>query len=132
MKKINYVLFALASLFIIIGILQTSTIFHEYSHYQDYKHLDLEDEHICLYAFPVNQSLIKTFLGIQGHYSFSYKQSQEQEVDYISSYTEIRAYLISFTIVSIGIVCWTFIINLFFKCRELEYQIEVLKWKQKN
>jgi hypothetical protein len=129
MKKINYFLFALASLFIIIGILQTSTIFHEYSHYQDFKHLDLEDEQICLYSFPVNQSLVTTFLGVRGYYGFSHKQSQEQEIDYIISYTEIRAYLISFIIVSIGIICWSFMIDLLFKCRELEYQLEVLKWK---
>jgi len=92
MKKRYFFIFFLLSLFA-VSIL--SITIHEYSHYLDFKQANVTTKEICILNLPTNLSNFDLNSGI-GYNSFEYDMKNEELVQDINKYTEIKAYAISF------------------------------------
>lgn len=104
-------------LFAMIGAGQVAIIVHEYSHYNDYKELNVTDNQMCGLVLPTNISKWSNWSYFEeqpaGYYEFYINSSNptiEKKYEQISSYTEVKAYIISALVFIFFMICY-FIIN---------------------
>ena len=110
--------FSVVILFSFIGLLLSSIIIHEYSHYFDYRG-KVVDEEICGLSLPKiteNSFNLNTVLGF---YSFSYNQKDSKEIQEIGKTTEIKAYFLNFIIFLAFDICLAIVVIQRIKMRKL-------------
>jgi len=131
MKKLFSSLFLFVFfIFAFIGALQVSTIWHEYSHVNDYKHLseNFTKEDLCFFVGDTEGSIWSPS-GYMGYYSFNFPKNNlelKDEVEKIGEYTETKAYSISIIILSIFVISFICFYNLIMKNKELNKENEYL------
>jgi hypothetical protein len=106
-------LFCLVTL-AIIGTAGLGIIIHEYSHYNDFKELNVTNEELCGLSLPLKWENLSYFVnGPAGYYSFRINDSDPAQViryQQISKDTEYKAYIISTFIFAFFIFCYWIII----------------------
>ena len=105
-------LYLIVFIFFGLGLLQFNTLAHEYSHYLDYKG-KVNPTFICLNGIDTNITLNPTNLIFKGGglYMYDYEVSNEQEINKIRKYTELKAYGLSILILIIGFTIFFFFLN---------------------
>ena len=102
-KKLFTFSFGILLLFSVIGIVTSSMIIHELSHKQDFKEIS-RDGYTALFVIPDNTSF-KSFITSPGAiYNFYPTEGNKEESNRILKYTEIKAYLISTSMILFYIV----------------------------
>lgn len=105
-------------LFAILGALFLSIIVHEYSHYNDFKFLNVTDERLCGFVLPTGphiQNWSNYIWSPAGYYGFSVETdnmtasdlAKYQEVKYN---TELRAFSIGASVFVFFLLCYMIII----------------------
>jgi len=103
-------------LFAIIGVSTVSVIFHEYSHFNDFKDLNVSNQQICALMLPTEYNNWSDFINSPiGLYSFSTNESDSAIYQKIESRTETKAYFFSGVVFTFFIVCFLFITWVEFK-----------------
>lgn len=95
-RTVNYYLsIAFVSFVLFIGLMVVVTFIHEYTHYNDYKNLVVQDE-FCVLNY--NPHILK---GNIGYYAFKYPARLEEEVNRLGEYAELRAYTTTIILMTI-------------------------------
>jgi hypothetical protein len=106
-------LFCLVTL-ALVGTVTLGIIIHEYSHYNDFKELNVTDEELCGLALPTKWINLSYFVNEPaGFYAFRINNSNSTEViryQQISKDTEFKAYIIGSIIFIFFIFCYWIII----------------------
>lgn len=101
--------FTIIILFSLIGLILSSIIIHEYSHYFDYRGLVNEDQ-LCGLSLPKITENSFSLNSAIGYYSFSYNQEDEKEIKEIGKTTETKAYFLNFLIFLAFDICLAVVI----------------------
>lgn len=100
--------------FAIIGTAQIAIILHEYSHFNDFKVLNVTDGQICGLVLPTKWVNWSYFVDEPaGYYEFRINDSSNEtvkEYQKIDKNTEVKAYAISVFVFAFFLLCY-FIIN---------------------
>jgi uncharacterized membrane protein len=105
----------------LIGVVGFGVIIHEYSHYYDFKELNVSNGEICGLILPIEWKNWSEFQKqALGSYSFNVDDNKRDRFNEIDKYTEIKAYFINIIIGALFLVCFTIII--FFKYKN-EFKI---------
>jgi hypothetical protein len=106
-------LFCLVTL-ALIGTVMLGIIIHEYSHFNDFKELNVTDNTICGLVLPTKWENLSYFVNEPaGYYAFKINSSDASEVTrykQIDKDTELRAYIIGSIAFVFFIFCYWIII----------------------
>ena len=134
MKNKNIVKFIVFTTLILSGLLgatHIATVFHEYSHRDDFSVLKdnfIRDE-LCLWSVDTEGSPWDPS-NYAGYYAFELKNNNEEiqsEISKINKYTEIKAYTISFLISGFYMFCVIYLVLYLDKMKDLESQNYILQ-----
>lgn len=128
MWKENVAMFFIM-IFSIVGVAILATCVHEYSHFNDFRALNVSNQQICALMLPTEYKNLSDFLNSPiGLYSFSISENESNSHLYqkINSRTELKAYVVGSILFVLFAVCFCFIILVQFK---REFKILELGWE---
>jgi len=95
-KLVVPIFFGILVLFALIGSILVGGILHEHLHRLDYRHIEKISDEICYLDS-----------NIEGYYKFTPKPGQDEEIDTITQFTELRAYIVSAIILIIFLISFS-------------------------
>ena len=122
-------------LFALFGATFVGIILHEYSHYNDFKGLNVTDNEICGIALPIKWTNLSDFMYSPiGYYSFRLNDSSPityQKYTSIDKDTELKAYTITALVFVFFVICFLILASRDFKDKNkiLEQEIDSLEDK---
>ncbi|MEA3329183.1 MAG: hypothetical protein U9Q06_00375 [Nanoarchaeota archaeon] len=104
-KKIAFVIILM---FALVGAFVTSTVFHELSHYNDFKDIS-ENPEICALNIPTQ---INSFKDLNvGYYKFTHSSENQEIYEQKLKYTELKSHSLDLAVNLILAVCLIILIK---------------------
>jgi len=114
-------------MFAITGVSILAVCVHEYSHFNDFRALNVSNQQICALMLPTEYKNLSDFLNSPiGLYSFSTNESDSSIYQEIDAHTEMRAYIIGSGMFVLFLICFFIVIWAQFK---REVKIMEMGWE---
>lgn len=111
LKKLESLSFVLFVIFAIFGVYCATIIIHEVMHKNDYKEF-VKQDYICAFVWPDSINYLWSNKGLAGYYQMlEYDKSRAIEMYAVETKTEIKAYIVSISMLIILGVVLNFVIR---------------------